>query len=375
MITFAIDGEHYTGFTAASVTVSMSTLANDFTFTVPGGAGPPPWKQGSTVEAYIDDEKVLTGFIEEVAGVEGEGAHTLTYSGRDKTGDFIDSDIDVLNDLRASASLTLKKIVEAIVGHIGADIEVVDGLDPAPFNESEDLITAQPGQKAYDLAAAYARKRQAILTSDADGRIVITEGTAVESGAAVQRVAGASDNNIVQQQWAVNSTKRFNKYIRRGQLNPLALNSAGESDSAAVEDQNGEATDENVRAGRQNVEVQSNVQSPFGPVPYSAEQLQNLATWGKQLAKADSIGFTCTVKGHTSSAGDIYATNELIQVYSDAADISRKMLLDTATFSQAEGSLTATVLKLVDPSAYTINERILNQKQRGSLSDDFSALG
>jgi prophage tail gpP-like protein len=379
MIQVAVNGTPYTDFVEEAVTVSLESLANDFSFTASAVGGFPPLRQRDVVVVTVDGDTVLTGAIDEIAGRDQEGDHLITYTGRDKTGDLLDSQINVLDDIRAADNLTLKRIIEIVIKHLGLSLKVVDNLNPAPFNKAEDIIAPKVGQNAFEFIAAFAAKRQALLSSTGDGDVLITQSSPTDSGATVQRLKGADSNNILTQSWALNASLRFNKYIYRGQLDPSALNFGGESDSTAVEDQGGEAIDSGIRVGRQSVTVESDVsvKGAFGAktsMSYSSEQLKDRAKWAKQLALAKANRFTCTVKGHQKPNDGVWQANTLIQVNSDTADINRKMLINTLTFSQGEGRPTVTTLECVERNVYTINEKILAQRPTGSQNDAFQPI-
>lgn len=367
MIELIVNGTPYTDFVQATVTVSLESLANDFSFTASSVGDFPPLKQGDTVAASIDGTPVLTGFIDEVNGQDREGNHLIAYTGRDRTGDLIDSQINVINDIRASGNLTLKQIIEIVIAHIRVDLKVVDVLDPAPFNEAEDIVSPPVGQNAFEFIQIYARKRQALLSSDADGNILITQSSPTDSGAAVQRQKGSNSNNIIAQNWVINASRLFNRYVHRGQLDPRALNFAGDTTTKSIEDQGATATNSDARVGRQSVNVESE--------SYSSEQLENRAKWTAQLARAAATRFTCSVKGHQKPNGGVWSVNELVQINSDVADINRKMLLNTVTFEQGEGSPTISTLEFVERDVYTINSQILAQRPVGDLNDVFKSLG
>ena len=112
MINLVVNGQPFTDFVNASATLSLSSMANDFSFTASAVDGFPPFKQGDLVEVSVNDVKKITGYIEQVSGSDRDGSHTVNYSGRDKTGDFIDSTMNVIGEIKASESLTLKKIIE-----------------------------------------------------------------------------------------------------------------------------------------------------------------------------------------------------------------------------------------------------------------------
>lgn len=367
MIELIVNGNPYTDFTTASVTLSLEAMANDFTFTASAVNDFPPLKQGDKVEVIVDELTVLTGYIDEVTGQDSEGNHLVTYTGRDKTGDFIDSSINIIDDLRANETLTLKSLIESVISHLGQDLEVIDTLNPEPFNKAEDFVSPKVGQNAFEFVIKYAKKRQALLSSDGNGNILITQSIPVDSGATVQSLRGSDSNNILVQNWKIDASKTFNKYIHRGQLDPRALNFAGESSVEGVENQGGESVNANVRPGRQNVQVETE--------SYSSEQLVNRAKWANQLASAKATRFTCAVRNHQKPEGGLWDVNTLVQVNSDVANISRKMLINTVTFQQGEGQPTITTLELVEKNVYTIDEKLAAQRPVGDFADAFSSLG
>lgn len=367
MIEWVINGTPFTDFVEGSVTSSLTSMANDFRFVASAVGTFPPFKQGDPVVARVDGETVLTGFIDEVSGSDSEGSHVVAYSGRDRTGDFLDSQINVIDDIQASDALTLQRIIRIVLDHLGSGLQVLDAFGPPPFNQAEDIVTPEAGESAFDFVSKYAKKRQALLSSTGDGDILITQSEPTDSGAVVQRLSGSDSNNILRQSWTINATTLHNKYVHRGQLDPRALNFTGGASVENLENQSGQFTNSDARAGRQFVKVEGE--------SYGSDQLTDRAKWTGQLAKARATRFSCTVRGHQMPAGGIWEVNTLVQVNSDVADISRKMLLDSLTFSESENGPTITSLELVEANVYTINQQLLSQRPAGRQNDVFSSVG
>lgn len=363
-ISLIVNGTPYTEFMSASCTVSLETLANDFSFTASSVRGIPPFKYRDIVEVRVDGVTKVTAPITGITGQESEGAHTVTYTGRDQTSDLLDSDINSLGDI-ASDKLTLKRLIELVIADIGSSVTVVDLLSAAPFNKAEDYIAPQVGDNAWDFLRRYAAKRQAILTSDGSGRVVITQAEPVSSGAKLQKVTGGTSiNNILSQDWTIDNDKRFNKYIVKAQLDPLSLNFAGDTSTGTLAAQGGLVTDAEIPKGRQSVTVESK--------SYGNDELEDRALWAKQLAKAEALRYSCTVKGHSyPGTGKVWQENTLVLINSDAADISTEMLLNSATFSAGEGQPTITTLEFVEKNVYLINAKALAAKKIGKQNDAF----
>lgn len=367
MIEIVVEGTPYTGFIDVSVNVRLDAMANDFSFTASAVTGFPPLKYGDEVQVLVDGVIVLTGHVDEVNGAEQEGTHTVTYSGRDKTADFVDSQVNAISDLKPSESLTLKSVIETVLSHLALSLDVVDNVAPAAFNLAEDIIAPSVGENAFDFVRKWAQKRQVLLSSNGLGNIAILQSSPLDSGAVLQRVDGGKGNNILAQAWSIGGNNLFRKYVSRGQLSPSALNFSGGSTSSDVEDQGGEYEDTAGRPGRQKVQVESE--------SYSSEQLLNRAKWSSQLAKAKATRFSCTTLGHQMPQGGVWDVNTLVLVNSSVADINRKMLLNGVNFVEGEGRPTVSNLEFVERDVYTISDKILSQRPTGSLNDAFKALG
>ncbi len=362
MIELEVNGAQYTDFVSASVTLAVDTMANDFTFTASSVDDFSPFKDGDRVKCIVDGEQVLDGYIDGVDGNESEGSHLVMYSGRDRTQDFIDSDIDVINDIRASGELTLKGLIEIVIKHLGQDLLVIDEFEPPPFNAAEDIAAPKVGQKALEFVAFYAMKRQALLSSDKDGNILITQSSPAESGETLKS-DGDGNDNIISQSWSKKSKELFDTYINKGQLNPTALNLTPSPDIADVEEQGARVFQSGARKGRQRVTIEKK--------GYSNAQLEDRSKWSRQLAKSRATKFNCTVFGHSKVGGGVWRENELTLIISLAADITSYMLSNSVTFSESEGSPTVTSFEFVERDVYTIDSKIQSQKIAGILLNAF----
>lgn len=343
-ITLQVGGVEYTNFISATASVALDTLANDFSLqaVLPAG-GSFPIPLGSACTVQVDGRRVVTGYVESITGNYDANSHVVVLTGRDRTADLLDSSIGVLDDIRAP--ITLKSIIEKVVAHIGSDLLVIDEATPEPFNEAEDLVKSEPGENAFQFVEAYAQKRQVILTSNADGNVVITNSSTVSSGAVLQNSTTSAGNNIVSAQWSALAGDLFNKYILKAQLDVVALDLSGASSDAGLVSQQGIATDKDVRAGRQMVTVDDK--------GFSNDQLKSRAEWSKKIRQSRSLLYNCTVSGFTNSVGDVWDVNKLVTVVDAYADVDRDLLLNSITYVfDAQGSVSH--LAFVPANAYKI---------------------
>jgi prophage tail gpP-like protein len=360
-----VNGVAYENFTAASAELRLDALSNTFAFEAVSVAGTPlPFKGGEACRVLIDDDPVVTGYIEVVDVNYDTRDHSISITGRDKTGDLLDSNISSLSDLRAPISL--KGVIEQIIKHLEIDLTVIDNATPALFNAAEDLGAPEPGENAFEFIEGLARKRQVLLTSDSDGNIVITQATAVDSGAALQNIIGATDNNILSGTVSYDRTGRFNIYRFAATLNPIALLSAGQTDLAELVDQGDGITDADIRTGRQLVLIAEG--------PSSKDENNRRATWEANIRRARGRVYSVTVAGHRHAGftGKLWTINTLVTVKDEFADIDAQMLINSVSFNFDQGGRTTT-LTLVEKDAYTLALAEPEATQKVGVAFDLTA--
>jgi prophage tail gpP-like protein len=344
-ISIEVNGEAFENFTSASAQISLDSLSGSFSFDAVSTDGQIlPFENGDACRILIDGEPVIVGFIEKLSYSYASQDHTISIQGRDKTADLIDS---TMTGLKLSPPISLKQAIEAVLKNIGVtDIEVIEGVETENFNQAEEKLSASVGQNAFDFCETLARKRQVLLTKDSNGNIFITNGSGFESNAAVQNLIDSNNNNILSASVSYDLTGRFNKYIVKSQLNPVAANFAGDVPVKQMTTQQGEAIDENVRTGRQLVVKAENASSNGQSV--------KRATWSANVRKARGRVYSCEVEGFRNSDGVLYWFNQLIQVVDEFAEINAKMLVNSVEFSFSVSDGATTTLSFVDSNAYTL---------------------
>ncbi len=349
-IKLEVNGVQYDNFTAASCEIRLDALSNTFSFEAVAAEGAPlPFKGGEACRVIVNGQAVLTGSIEVVDVSYDANDHSIIVQGRDKTGDILDSSINEISDLRAP--ITLKEIIEKVIANIGSDIKVIEDVATDPFNAAEDVAAPEPGDNAFDFIEKYSRKRQVLLTSDGDGNIVITDGSAETAVGSVQHVIGAEDNNVLASSFSFDTTGRYNIYKFASQLNPFALNSAGDTGLESVVNQSGGVTDPDVRIGRQLILI--------AEAPNSDDQNVARAKWEANIRKARGLVYSVTVPGYqvdlTDTSSELWQINKLYQIVDDYLGKSEPMLCNSVTFTLDTLGGELTSLAFVDEKAYSLD--------------------
>jgi len=345
-ITIRVNGTEYDKFESAQCTIQLDALSNSFEIDVITTNGAAlPFKMGDACEFYVNGVKKVTGTIEICEGDYNATNHSIRYSGRDKTAALVDSTLGKLSDIKPPISL--KAICQSIISHIGASIAVIDNSTSSLFNDAEDLITPEVGQNCYEFLEALAAKRQVLLSSNADGNLVLTKSKETASGGRLQNQLNDNGNNILSASFSFNNTERFYKYEAVAQLNPIALNNGGETDLDPVVNQSGGVTDNEMVAGRQYI---------FKPAKSSSsEECKLRAEWELNMRKARSKEYTVEVNGHTIGTGkdEVWDINTLVPITDVFAGITAKMLLNKVVFRTSLDQADQSSLSFVPEGSYT----------------------
>lgn len=346
-IILTVNGKQYDNFINATVEKRMDALCDTFTFqlSIPEGEVL-PFTGGEACQVFVNNQLALTGNIEIVGVDYNADNHLITISGRDKTGDLLDSTLDIISDLKASSNLTLQAIIEKVISSLGLDITVSTQATIEPFNKAEDVVSPEPGQNAFEFIERYARKRQVLLRSDADGNVVITSPTNTVVNSPLRNIFNFNGNNIKRGSVSYDSTGRYRFYKFGSSANPSAFNFAGEVTVAQAVDQKGFTTDKEVKRARTLILT--------AEVPMSNEQCAKRAQWEANVRKAKSRVFSATVQGFNNLTGVLWDFNTLVSVVDNFTNIDATMLINTVnfTYSLTEGSLTT--LGLLNRKAYTL---------------------
>lgn len=349
MIVLEVEGIQYAAFTKANVQLRLDALSNTFSFdATAANASPLPFKGGQACKVYADGELILTGHIELLSVSYDSGQHTISFQGRDRTSDLLDSS---LAGLTLKAPITLATLCRRVIKHLGSDLTVVDDANAKPFKQAEDIASPDPGENAFTFLEKYSRKRQVLLSSTPEGNLWLTQSSGVNTGGSVIHRIGnpGNANNVIRSDMTYDTTGRFNLYRSVSQLNTSAGALAGILAAASVADQGTKntATDDEVRKGRQLILVSE--------ASLSGKDTLDRATWEANIRKARGKVYSADVSGFRDQEGNLWKLNTLPQVIDEFADIEARMLVNTISFSNSLSDGNAGVtLGFVESNAYKL---------------------
>jgi|GEM_PF-1199603 len=363
MITAEVNGKSYDGFTRISVTRNFSTLANVFSLEASDIPGPSfPIKRGDRCVVKVDGESVINGYIEIMRFNVSAKSHTLTFQGRDITGDIIDSTLSGGEEF--SGNLTLADLCQKIVD----ELKLTDSVKVINSTETEqlDIASAGTGENAFSFLSKYANQRQVILNTDGDGNIVITRPTADTIKTKLVMNVGDESNNILSCSGGFNDTQRYNLYFMNSQVNPaFAFDKSGSIETKDVVNRFGKTEDNEIRPSRQYFLVGEN--------PNDNDVIAKRTEWEANFRRSQSFDYTCVVQGHSYEDGAIWKPNLKVSIDDSINDVKGIFFLDEVRYSLSvsEGSLTS--LKFLTQDAYQLQaEENARSKQSTTAASKYS---
>jgi prophage tail gpP-like protein len=203
VMTLLIDGERYGGWKTIHVKRGLERAAASFELSV-SSREPWPVYTGAECQVFIDNDRVVTGWVDAYRPGCSATDHRIEITGRSKTCDFVDSSVTL--DGGQLNGLTVRQIAERLAEPFG--IKVVAEVEGDPVPE----VQVQQGETCFKLVERLARLQELLVTDDTEGRLVLTRAGNRETDTAL--VFGV---NVKEANADLDDSERFSDYIVKAQ--------------------------------------------------------------------------------------------------------------------------------------------------------------
>lgn len=294
-----IDGKPHRGWTSASVSRSIERGPHEFDATLTNrwdvdATAPRSVQAGMTVEAAINDDLVLTGYIDDVDPEYDDKSHTIVARGRSKLADLVDCSTTGT----AAKGRSLAQLATQLAKPFGIAVEV-DALAAAdankPFSQTSDL-RLDNGETIWEFLEELARMRAVLLTSTAAGNLrIVRAGTAGRADTALELGV-----NIKAASGSFSHRELFSDYIVTGQQQATAF--IGAKDTTQPR---GVAKG----SGRYRPKVF------MADTPADIANAKQRAEWQRNVHQGRSQGVVYTVSGwRQTPGGRLWMPNEIVHI-------------------------------------------------------------
>jgi len=333
-LTLDINRVRYGGWKSVRVMRSMEHIAGGFELSVsdrwPGQDAAFPIHPGDACEVAIDDDVVITGYVDDVDRAHDASSHEISVRGRDKTGDLVDC--SAVPGKWEWANRKMEEIASDLINPFSIGLLTLTDTGPR-FPK----FAVEPGEPVFDALDRMSRICGVLMTSNGTGDLVITRRGKERVGTAL--VLG---KNILSARVALSMMDRYQTYIVKGDR---ALGGTS-GDSLNWEDANRQGTvkDERVKRHRPLI-ILAETQG-------DAANFETRAEWERSVRFARASRATITVQGWRH-ADDLWRPNKLARVVDPTLGLDADLLVSAVTFTMDEQGR-RTELSLTYPEAFDL---------------------
>jgi prophage tail gpP-like protein len=339
-----IDGETHKGWLQAQVSRSIQRGPHSFSLSLTDrwgskeSASPRSIKVGMTAELFINDELLISGYIDDVAPSYDDKTHSIKIKGRSKLADLVDCS----SAGKQFKNQSLMSICNTLCKPFGINVLVSNEAK----SDANKVFTGRThtldlGQTLWDFLEELAKIRGVLLTSNASGDLVI-----LRAGTAKAEVALALGKNIKAAKGSFNSTELYSEYNVSGQQPsaPKDLGFIGAKVSQPKAQAKAQVKSKGINRYRPFYVSSDN--------PLSVAQCQSRADWQKNVheGRAESISYTLSGWRQTVN-GKLWQPNELVEVVDAWMGMDDERLIVETVFTLNESG-SNTDLTLMPKSAF-----------------------
>lgn len=378
--------EEYNYWTSISITSELNTLARSFligvTAKLPNSDRlSTKFKVGDPIQVYIDDDLVLSGYIDATPISYDSNSVTATISGRSKTEDLVDcnplpegqaisfsSSFATANTRsnnltyasanvtsRSFTSETLGKVIATLVGGYGIKLKANNDSTITTKLAKKVKISVDSSKTVHEIIKDQVVQEDLTLTDDENGDLVIIK--LGFDNAAEHLTLG---KNIKSARASFDGSKLFSLYKCLG-------NQKGTTGNAGFKSQtDGECPDNLVTRNRYKI-----LKAENNATKADCDQAaQNEAEY--QRAQFKKV--TYTVVGWRQFNGELWCINQKVQVDDDLLDLHEEMVIQKVTYSLSSSG-TTTQIEVVPIKGIKIEIKKGTEKNtKPKKSDGFSSV-
>ena len=363
MMQLEVAGQQFINFISLSMARQIDQLAGTFNFRATSDDESLfPIKAGQPAKVTIGGIPILTGHVEEVFVDYSAAGHTITATGRDITGDIVDSTAQIKV---FTGALTLQQIARQLLAEGKINIKVKtdpEGLEILPFKEG-DKEEAETGQTIMSFLEPYCRKRQVLQSTDGEGNFVFTQAGQTRAVRGLINVRGGTLNNVLAGGIRVATNSRFNGYQVQSIQNPTVIKA--KVSNFEIANNRGVATDPEIRESRF---LEISMESSGDTDDATAR-----AKWEVNVRRARAKTYTATVQGFFQDREEtrLWKINERVNVQDEFCDVNAALLVTGIEYRLDTGDGSTTTLTLQAPDSYTIETESAAEAKGAVFGDAF----
>lgn len=339
LVTLRVNNTLHRGWTTVDITRSLSTISNAFSLTVANDWGSDSPTLNSTLlapgdicQVLINDQPVVTGYIDSVKPSYDAKQHQISVSGRDRTGDLVDCSADV----QEWHDHSLDDIVRALIapfshpelGNIGIRVAPEGRILPTVAKHS-----VHPGDKVYSVIERLSRQTGCLVWSDGTGGLIIGNPETTETAIPLQRGV-----NILSANASNSWSKRYRNIVVLSDTPGKTSGPTGSTPFSLSDPAIG-ARDPEITRYRPLLMI---AEASVGD-----ELLQKRAEWEQRHNAGQGQSYSVTVQGWLQD-GQLWTPGQTVSLKDAWLGADDNYLISTVNFKHGTGGTTTTLTAIPD---------------------------
>lgn len=338
-----VNGEQLNTWKSINVSRSITQIAGSFSFSTANKfAGEnEKWNVTTGDECTIEiaEEKILTGYIDELEDSYTLGGHDITFSGRDKTADLVDCPFDIFTNDNEFKNLTFLQIIEKLCFPLNIIVELDAALvlDTSLFIQISNY-KVETGEMIYEQISTLCQQYGILPITTGNGKLFLTRAGLKRAFDMLEVGINIKANKLNQ-----SDKNRYSIYYTTSGLSASAFNSKLIA--------HGELTDDYVKRTRPLIIL-------MGDQANSDDTCQKRAAWEARIRAGTARKVETVVKGWTQKFGDIWPLNGTVLVKDDKIGVNDSFLIASINLSLDSNGGELTTMQLVHPDTFVLKERV-----------------
>ena len=342
-VALIVDGQKFTNWESISISQSLTQIAGSFNFVV-SSKWPTDWASnygiymGAKCEVTVNDYQMINGYIDQIPIKYSPNNYSISYAGRDKTADLVDScfDIDVgKNELKNQQPF-------AIIGKLCSpfDIQVYGDMDVMlEMAKPIESYTIEVGTPIYEQISRLCQAYAVLPYTKGDGRLWLGRAGTIPS---IDALEGGV--NIKSASLSMSDRDRFQKYYAKGVQGEAKTDppkSKVVKDYAITRERVMVVVDENLK---------------------TKGECDKRALWESRTKAGKSRKVGIKIQGWTQSTGQPWQLNSIVHVTDKYLGIEDSFLITSLTFTLGKSG-TEVSMSLVHPSTFKKMAKDIGEKE------------
>ncbi len=363
-VSLITDGTIHHGWKDVSISLGLDRLAGDFSLTLTetwpdddASLVVQPIPVGCPAVVKIDDDVVITGYLDAVDRSYDQQDHTVSARGRDKTGDLV----DCCPDPQEFVSQTAGAIVSALCKPFGIKVHVMGDVG-APFGR----FVINPGDTVADAIERVCRQRALICWSSGRGSVFLGKAVKYKTVAVLQRGV-----NVKSARGGISVEECHSEYTLLAQAEGKGKGSKGKAKHKIQKGKKGLAKGDGINRHRPLILV--------AETQGHSDTLQERAEWEARVRAARGVSVEIEVYGWRTKGdeGLLWMPGHTVSFADEWLMVEGDWLISAVTFKKSDSEGTISTLTLMPPDAFDrLPEEDKNGKKRkgGKLVTDINEL-